>query len=499
MIFGMSSEEFRRAATLWGIAVCVLSAASGWVFMRFGQAWSIADLPLSDLVDQIVPAYVVTEVALIPVGAKLVDKYGCKPMLVLGAAIYILASMMCMVSTSVEMLIVFRFIQGIGGGLILGMAFTSVGKFYAPDQRGKTNELLTGAFAIGSLFSSAMGYWFTDTFNWRAGFVFFSVLMLIGMAVAWFMMPKENKSDDHIDIPAMVLAVLVFASAAAYTQLVNISFDLFRLKSGLFVLFIIALVVLLVYRSYHCDGSTMPTRTTNFQKTHIALMFMFSLCGLGLIQYFFKLYLTYYEFDIYKASLMFFCMLAGAAMTSMVGGRLVFRTGARPWIVGGSSLVVIGLLFTHQMADQGLFQFGLSLFVFGVGLGCIVTEILCSYQSVMPYKDIGQHTGNLMAVRMIGILSGNALIGAYISNVIDKGRTLAVIDIGSGNPLASLSDTIAEGLDYVASTLDAGFLTTTVILAMIVAVLTAIAHTMGKDDVKSLEAYRKESEEEKKE
>jgi hypothetical protein len=117
----------------------------------------------------------------------------------------------------------------------------------------------------------------------------------------------------------------------------------------------------------------------------------------------------------------------------------------------------------------------------------------------MPYKDIGQHTGNLMAVRMIGILSGNALIGAYISNVIDKGRTLAVIDIGSGNPLASLSDTIAEGLDYVASTLDAGFLTTTVILAMIVAVLTAIAHTMGKDDVRALEAYRKESEEDKKE
>ena len=492
-MMGMSKEEFNRAAAMWGIALCVFAAASGWVFMRFGQAWSIADLPQSDFVNQIVPAYVVTEIAFIPVGAKLVDKYGCKPMLMIGAAAYLLASMMCLISVSVEMLVVFRFLQGIGGGLILGMAFTSVGKIYAPDMRGKANELMTATFAIGSLFSTAMGYWFTDTFNWRAGFVFFSALMLIGMVLAWIMLPKEEKTDAHIDIPAMVIAVLVFGSAAMYTQMVNLDFALFSLKSGAFVALIIVLVALLVYRSYHCDGSTMPTHTTRFQKTHIVLMFMFSLCGLGLIQYFFKLYLTYYEFDIYRASLMFLCMLGGAAITSMVGGRLVFKTGARPWIVGGSSLVVIGLLFTHQMADQGIFQFGLSLFVFGIGLGCIVTEILCSYQSVMPHKDIGQHTGNLMAVRMIGILSGNALIGAYISNVIDKGRTLAVIDVGSGNPRASLSDTIAEGLDYVANTLDAGFLTTTIILAMIIAVLTAIAHAMGRDDVESLEAYREES------
>lgn len=59
MILDMSPDQFRRAASMWGIALCVLVAAAGWVFMKFGSAWSIADLPPSDYFFLIVPVYVV--------------------------------------------------------------------------------------------------------------------------------------------------------------------------------------------------------------------------------------------------------------------------------------------------------------------------------------------------------------------------------------------------------------------------------------------------------
>ncbi len=489
----MTKDEFKRATAMWGIALCVFAAAVGWVFMRFGQAWSIGDLPPSEYVMQIVPAYVVTEVALIPVGGKLVDKYGCKPVLAAGAFIYIVASMVCLLSTSVEMLVALRFVQGAGAGLILGMGFTSVSRFYAPADRGKCNELMTAAFALASLFGTATGYFLTDTINWRAGYVLFPALMLIGLVVACRTLPEEKTSDRKVDVPGMILSALVFGMATAYTQMVNEQFDLLSLKSLGMVILIIALLAALVYRSYHCDGPTMPIRTTAFMKTHIVLMFMFSLCGLGLITYFFKLYLTYYEFNIYKASLMFLCMLCGAAITSMIGGRLVFRTGARPWIIGGSCMVTIGLLLTHLIADKGVPLMALSLFVFGFGLGCIVTEILCSYQSVMPKENVGQHTGNLMAVRMVGIMAGSAIIGAYINEVIERGRSMTVIDVtAADNVITALTEDVVSGLKYVADSLDTGFLTVCVILAMATTVLTAIAHNLNKDDVKALEAYASE-------
>ena len=125
---GMSPEEVRRAVAMWGLAMCLLAASAGWVFMRFGQAWSIADLPVSDYVSQIVPAYVVTEVAMIPVGGKLVDKYGCRAVLGFAPFLYIFGSLLCVVSISVEMLVAFRLLQGAGAGLILALAFTAVGK-----------------------------------------------------------------------------------------------------------------------------------------------------------------------------------------------------------------------------------------------------------------------------------------------------------------------------------------------------------------------------------
>ena len=499
IIKDMTKDELRRAVSMWGIAMCVFAAAVGWVFMRFGMAWSIGDLPPSDFVNQIVPAYVVTEVALIPVGAKLIDRFGCKPVMALGAAIYIISSMLCMLATSVEMLVVFRLLQGTGAGLILGMAFSSVAKFYSPTDRGKCNELMTGAFAIASLFGTAMGYFLTDNINWRVGFAVFSGVMMIGLIVAWRFLPEERNTDGKIDIIDMALAVMVFGSATAYTQMVNVVFDLISLPSLWFAIAIIAMMALFAYRSYHCDGPTMPTHTTVFMKTHIILMFMFSLCGLGLITYFFKVYLTYYEFNIYKASTMFLFMLAGAAITSMIGGRLVFKTGARPWIIGGSCIVTIGLLLTHQIADKGIPLMALSLFVFGFGLGCIVTEILCSYQSVMRSEDIGRHTGNLMAVRMVGIMTGSAIIGAYIDQFMEKGRSMTVIDLGStDNFITALTETITEGLEYVAESLDGGFLTVTIILAMATTALTAIAHNLKRDDVEALDAYRAESEGEEK-
>ena len=493
----MSPEEFRRAASMWGIAMCLLVSAAGWVFMRFGQAWSVADLPVSDFVEQIVPAYVITEVAFIPVGGKLVDRYGCRSVLAIAPFVYIVSSMLCMVTPSVELLIMFRLLQGAGAGMILALAFSCVGKFYDLDKRGKCNELMTAAFAIGSLFGSSMGYFFTEKVNWRFGFIVFSAVMLVGFIIAWRFLPKEEvQGEGRLDIPGLLITALAFAVVTLYTQMVNILFDLISVQSLLFLIVSLTLIGLAIYRSYHSDSPVTPIRTTRFEKTMIFLMFIFSLCGLGLIQYFFKLYLTYYDFDIYKATLMFVFMLAGGAATSMPGVRFVYRTGSKPWIVAGSAIVTVALMFTHLYADKGIPWLALSLFLFGLGLGCIVTEIICSMQTIVPKKDMGVHTANLMAIRMVAIMAGNVLIGTYINNVIRSNRAPAVIDLSvTDNALVAIRDYLSTTLQYLSDSMDSGFLMTAIILAMVTAGLTAVAYLVGRDDIKILNAMREKEKE----
>ena len=484
---GMSPEEVRRAVAMWGLAMCLLAASAGWVFMRFGQAWSIADLPVSDYVSQIVPAYVITEVAMIPVGGKLVDKYGCRAVLGFAPFLYIFGSLLCVVSISVEMLVAFRLLQGAGAGLILALAFTAVGKYYEGAKRGKCSELMTAAFAIGSLFGTAFGYFLTDTFNWRTGFIVFAALTMVGTVLAWRFLPEEDRVSVPIDRVGLIFASVLFGLATLYTQVVNVNFDLISVPSGLIAAALFFLTVLLIYHSRRMEWPPIPVHLPKFERNLIILMFMFSLCGLGLIQYFFKLYLTFYEFNIYKASMMFLVMIGGAAITSMTGSRLVYKTGARPWIILGSVITACGLALTHFIADKGVLQLGISLFVFGIGLGCIVTQIICSMQSVVPRREMGLHIGNLMAVRMVAIMAGNAIIGTYISNVIDRNHVSEAINLSAAdNIVSAIMEYVMSGVKYVADSLASGFLAISAILAVVAALLTLLALTLSREDVEAL-------------
>ena len=484
----MTPFEQHRALAMWGIAVCLLASASGWVFMRFGQAWSVADLPVSDYIWQIVPAYVVSEVAMIPVGGKMVDRYGCRSVLSVAPFLFIISSMLCIVSPTVELLVLFRLLQGAGGGLILALAFTCVGKFYQGEARGSCNKLMTAVFAIGSLFGSAAGYYVTDTFNWRFGFLLLSAMMFIGFVMAWWFLPEEEHHEERIDIIGMVLTAAAFGTATLYSQMINVIFDLVSLPSLIMAVITTVLSIAMMYRAYHSDSPAVPVRTSPFERRMILLMFMFSLCGLGLIQYFFKLYLTYYEFDIYAATRMFLFMLAGAAITSVTGVHFVYRTGARPLILVGTVIVATALVMTHFLADEGISMLALSLFVFGFGLGLIVTEIICSLQTVVPDQDMGLHTGNLMAVRMVGILAGNAVIGAYISEVMRGDGTPRVIDLTSATSIFDAVEAhISSTLKFLADSMDEGFLTTALILAVVVAILVPIAFRLGYDDLGEVE------------
>ena len=484
---GMSPEEVRRAVAMWGLAMCLLAASAGWVFMRFGQAWSIADLPVSDYVSQIVPAYVITEVAMIPVGGKLVDKYGCRAVLGFAPFLYIFGSLLCVVSISVEMLVAFRLLQGAGAGLILALAFTAVGKYYEGAKRGKCSELMTAAFAIGSLFGTAFGYFLTDTFNWRTGFIVFAALTMVGTVLAWRFLPEEDRVSVPIDRVGLISASVLFGLATLYTQVVNVNFDLISVPSGLIAAALFFLTVLLIYHSRRMEWPPIPVHLPKFERNLIILMFMFSLCGLGLIQYFFKLYLTFYEFNIYKASMMFLVMIGGAAITSMTGSRLVYKTGARPWIILGSVITACGLALTHFIADKGVLQLGISLFVFGIGLGCVVTQIICSMQSVVPRREMGLHIGNLMAVRMVAIMAGNAIIGNYISNVIDGNHVSEAINLSAAdNIVSAILEYVMSGVKYVADSLASGFLAISAILAVVAALLTLLALTLSREDVEAL-------------
>ena len=96
---------------------------------------------------------------------------------------------------------------------------------------------------------------------------------------------------------------------------------------------------------------------------------------------------------------------------------------------------------------------------------------------------MGKHTGNLMAVRMIGILVGNAVVGAYINQVINGNYVADIIDVSKSKELLkTIAEHLSADVQYAANSLDEGLMFSVLIMAIVTAILAFVAYTLGKDD-----------------
>ncbi len=101
-----------------------------------------ADLNGSDLYSWMITAYLLCETIMIPIAGKLSDIYGRKPLFLLGLGLFIVGSILAGLSTSMEMLILCRAVQGFGGGILIPVATAAVADFYPPRDRARMQGLM---------------------------------------------------------------------------------------------------------------------------------------------------------------------------------------------------------------------------------------------------------------------------------------------------------------------------------------------------------------------
>ena len=110
----------------------------------------------------IVTAYLITTTITVPIAGKLSDLFGRRLLLLIGVGIFTIASLLSGASSDVTQLIMWRAVQGIGGGIITANAFTIVGDLFAARERGKWQGLIGAVFGLASVVGPLLGGWLTD-------------------------------------------------------------------------------------------------------------------------------------------------------------------------------------------------------------------------------------------------------------------------------------------------------------------------------------------------
>ncbi|MCS7462963.1 MFS transporter [Paenibacillus doosanensis] len=162
-----SSNTNRLGYVVTGLLLGILMAAMDNTIVATAMGTIVADLGGLDKFVWVTSAYMVAEMAGMPIFGKLSDMYGRKRFFIFGLILFLLGSILCGTAQTIVQLSIYRAIQGIGGGALVPIAFTIVFDVFPPEKRGKMSGMFGAVFGLSSIFGPLLGAYITDYINWH--------------------------------------------------------------------------------------------------------------------------------------------------------------------------------------------------------------------------------------------------------------------------------------------------------------------------------------------
>src|SRR5262245_36868694 len=204
----------RKMEILFAIMLGLFLAALDQTIVGTALPTIVGDLHGSnELYTWVVTIYLLTSTITGVFYGKISDIYGRKPILLFGISVFLIGSALCGISWSMESLIVFRGIQGIGAGAIFPISLAVIGDLFTPVERGRYQGLFGAVFGISSILGPLLGGWLTDNASWH--WIFY-VNIPIGLVTLWII--GRYLPTVHGERPTRKLD---YAGAAAFTVAVT--------------------------------------------------------------------------------------------------------------------------------------------------------------------------------------------------------------------------------------------------------------------------------------
>ncbi|WP_404408878.1 MDR family MFS transporter [Jeotgalibacillus malaysiensis] len=415
---GLKYRPFILAAVMLAMFVGAIEAT----IVSTAMPAITADLGGFQLYSWVFSSYLLMSTVTVLLYGKLSDIFGRKPVLTLGMSLFLIGSILCGFAESMEWLIVFRFIQGLGAGAVMPIASTIVGDIYSKEERAKIQGYLSSVWGISAVMGPAIGGLLVETIGWQYVFWINVPLGILSLTVLWLFL-KENveKNTSPIDYKG---AVLLSAGLTILLYLLvegGISIPWLSPTALIMVAVSAVVIVLFVRHELAAPDPMMPFSIWRNRAIFIANIVSLTT---GVLLIGISSYLPAFVTGVMGES----ATIAGFTLTAMsvgwpiaatVAGRLLIKIGYyRTSLIGGVSLIIGSLLFVLMEPEYGPLWPTVSSFFVGVGMGLTTTSFIVSIQSSVPWKLRGAATAANMFMRNLGSTVGVALLGGILNSSI---------------------------------------------------------------------------------
>ncbi len=408
----------------------------------------VTDLNGNDLYTWAVTVYLLTATISGPIYGKLSDLFGRRPIVIFAVSLFLISSALCALSQEMWQFILFRGLQGLGGGAIFPIALAVIADLYTPAERGKYLGLFGAVFGLSSLVGPALGGIITDNFGWHWIFLINIPIGLVSLFILWRLLPAIRRPDAGRNIDYLGAAVFAAAIASFLIGLTNKQTGQWAdPQVGGLILLGLALGAVFLFIESRVPEPIVPLALFRIRTftISVAATFLAAFGFFNAIIFLPRWFQTVAGASATESGYNILPLLFGLIFAAIASGQIVARVGRYKFLMVGSLVLLAFALFlmTNLRAGTDRPVLWLWMVLAGLGIGPSLAVFTLIVQNAVNPDRIGVATSSLTFFQQIG-----GTVGLTIGGTLFADRLTAEIPkqlVASGVPQQMVDTFAAAG------------------------------------------------------
>ncbi|WP_067822387.1 DHA2 family efflux MFS transporter permease subunit [Nocardia inohanensis] len=415
--------------------------------------------------------YTLALATVIPLTGWAADRFGTKRLYMLALVLFVAGSVLCATAFSIESLIAFRVIQGLGGGMLMPLGMTIMTHAAGPQRIGRVMAVLGVPMLLGPIGGPILGGWLIDSFSWHWIFLINLPIGIVALFLAWRIFPADRpEPSETFDFVGMLLASPGLALFLYGVSSIPGEGTVLAKKVLIPAVIGLALLVAFVFhalRTKHplIDLHLFQNKSLRYATLTMTL-FAMAFFGSSLLL---PLYLQQVRGEsTLAAGLLIAPQGLGAMLTMPIAGRLVDKIGPGKIVLTGITIISIGMAFLTQIkADTPYPLMCGALFITGLGMGCTMMPTMTAAIQTLTHGQVARGSTLMNIVNQTAGSIGTATISVVLTSLLNDHEAAGVAIASNYDPsIASKvpAPVLAEGFDQAASAFGHTFIIALVLL-----------------------------------
>ncbi|GAA4369493.1 DHA2 family efflux MFS transporter permease subunit [Nocardioides caricicola] len=369
--------------------------------------------------------YTLALAAVIPLTGWAADRFGTKRLYLLAIVLFAAGSALCALATTLPMLVAFRVVQGLGGGMLMPLGMTILTRAAGPERVGRVMAIMGIPMLLGPIFGPILGGWLIDTASWHWIFLINVPIGVAAITYAAIVLPKDHvEPSESFDWLGMVLLSPGLALFLYGVSTIPETGTLFATKvlgpAAVGTVLIVAFVPwALSARNRHPLVDLRLFQNRNMTVAIVAMsLFAMSFFGAGLLfpQYF---QLVRGE-DAMDAGLLLAPQGIGAMITMPIAGVLADRIGPGKIVITSILVITAGMAMFATLTDTTSYTFLLTaLFIMGLGMGGTMMPIMSAALATLREHTIARGSTLMNMIQQVAASIGTAVFTVLLTNGLE--------------------------------------------------------------------------------